>query len=52
MVVRVVRHAAQIAGMREAVALAATLGGTVRTSRRTRGLTLDALAPRVGTSRT
>lgn len=52
MVVRVVRHAAEIAGMREAVALAATLGGTVRTSRRTRGLTLDALAPRVGTSRT
>jgi len=29
MVVRVVRHAAEIAGMREAVALAATLGGTV-----------------------
>jgi transcriptional regulator with XRE-family HTH domain len=48
---RVVRRAAVIAGHREAQAVAATLGGTVRASRVGKHLTLEALARKVGLSR-
>lgn len=42
------RRAAQITGSREAMSVAATLGGVIRASRRARGLTLASLAERVG----
>lgn len=51
MVRRVVRRSAQVAGQREAQAIVAALGGTVRASRRARHLTLEALAARIGISR-
>jgi transcriptional regulator with XRE-family HTH domain len=44
------RTAATIAGSRESMAIAATLGGQVRHARRRRRLTLRALAARVGIS--
>ncbi len=48
---RASRTYTEIAGHREAVALAATLGGVVREARRSRRITLEALAARVGISR-
>ena len=51
MVTRVVRRSAEVVGEREAQALVATLGGTVRASRRARCITLEALAARIGLSR-
>jgi transcriptional regulator with XRE-family HTH domain len=48
---RVVRSAAVIAGAREAQALAATLGGSVRAARIARHMTLERLAGGVGLSR-
>ncbi len=44
------RTATVIAGAREAMAIAATLGGRVRVARRRRGMTLRALASKVGIS--
>lgn len=44
------RTAATIAGARESMAIAATLGGQVRTARRRRGMSLRTLAARVGIS--
>jgi transcriptional regulator with XRE-family HTH domain len=44
------RTQAAISGARETMAIAATLGGAIRSARRTRGWTLDALAARVGLS--
>ena len=40
----------QIAGTREAIAIAATLGGVVRATRKVRGWSLDVLSGRIGVS--
>jgi transcriptional regulator with XRE-family HTH domain len=48
---REVRSAAVIEGVREAQALAATLGGAIRAAREARRMTLESLASRVGLSR-
>jgi transcriptional regulator with XRE-family HTH domain len=48
--VRRARTQTRIAGSREAAAIAATLGGVVRSSRRTRRWTIQALAGKVGLS--
>jgi transcriptional regulator with XRE-family HTH domain len=47
---RRVRPSALIAGNREAIAIAATLGGVARAARRARGLSLRQVAQRVGLS--
>lgn len=47
---RVSRTSTVIAGQREAIALAATLGGQARAARRARRLTLNAVASRIGIS--
>jgi transcriptional regulator with XRE-family HTH domain len=50
--VRRTRTQAQVAGSREAAAIAATLGGVVRTARRAHQWTLDVLARKIGIGRT
>lgn len=49
---RMSRTQVEIAGHREATAIAATLGGQVRGARRARGMTLTGLAARTGIGRT
>jgi hypothetical protein len=47
---RRIRTQEQVTGSREAAAIAATLGGTARSARRTRRWTIAALARKVGIS--